>query len=96
MPQLLELADEFSQLLRERKASAFDAWVLKALTCKLKPLQKFLEGLLNDYDTVKASMTSEFSNGSVKRLNNNLKMLKRQMYGRAGLELLEKRFVMAA
>ena len=94
--QLFELADEFLQLLSERKASAFDAWVLKALTCKLKPLQKFVEGLLDDYDAVKASMTSEFSNGPVEGLNNKLKMLKRQMYGRASLELLEKRFVMAA
>ena len=94
--QLFELADEFLQLLREQKANAFDAWVLKALVCKLKPLQKFAEGLLDDYDVVKISMISEFSNGPVEGLNNKLKMLKRQMYGRAGLELLEKRFVMAA
>ncbi|MEM7773871.1 MAG: transposase, partial [Cyanobacteria bacterium P01_A01_bin.37] len=39
---------------------------------------------------------SEVSNGPVEGLNNKLKMLKRQMYGRASLELLEKRFVMAA
>ena len=94
--QLFELADDFLQLLRERKANAFDAWLLKALACKLKPLQKFAQGLLDDYDAVKVSMVSKFSNGPVEGLNNKLKMLKRQMYGRASLKLLEKRFVMAA
>jgi len=38
----------------------------------------------------------EVSNGPVEGLNNKLKMLKRQMYGRANLELLAKRFIMAA
>jgi transposase len=36
------------------------------------------------------------SNGAVEGLNNRLKMLKRQMYGRAGLELLERRFLLAS
>lgn len=38
---------------------------------------------------------STVSNGLVEWLNNRLKMLKRQMYGRAGLELLSKRFILA-
>ncbi|MGC1307532.1 MAG: transposase [Phormidesmis sp.] len=40
-------------------------------------------------------MALEVSNGPVEGLNNKLKMLKRQMYGRAGLDLLAKRFIMA-
>ena len=48
------------------------------------------------YVAVKASMSLEVSNGPVEGLNNKLKMLKRQMYGRAGLDLLAKRFIMAA
>ena len=69
---------------------------MKALTCNIKPLKTFAKGLFDDYAAVKASMMSEVSNGPVEGLNNKLKMLKRQMYGRASLELLEKRFVMAA
>lgn len=94
--RLIDLADEFLQLLRQRKADAFDGWVLKALTCKIQPLQRFAEGLLDDYDAVKASMSTEVSNGPIEGLNNKLKMLKRQMYGRAGLDLLAKRFIMAS
>jgi DNA-binding NarL/FixJ family response regulator len=93
---LVELAEEFLQLLRHRQVDAFDDWLLKAASCAIKPLQTFAKGLFDDYAAVKASLMTEFSNGPVEGLNNRLKMLKRQMYGRASLELLEKRFVMAA
>jgi len=93
---LVELADEFLQLLRQRQSDAFDNWLLKAAGSAIKPLQTFAKGLFDDYAAVKASMGSEWSNGPVEGLNNKLKMLKRQMYGRASLELLAKRFIMAA
>lgn len=68
---------------------------MKALKSLLKPLQTFAQGLVEDYAAVKASMMTSVSNGPVEGLNNRLKMLKRQMYGRAGLELLSKRFILA-
>ena len=49
-----------------------------------------------DYDAVKAGVTVDVSNGQVEGQNNRLKMLKRQMYGRAGLNLLRRRFLLAA
>jgi len=94
--RLVELADEFLQLLRQRQADAFDNWLLKAVGCAIKPLQTFAKGLFDDYAAVKASMMSEVSNGPVEGLNNKLKMLKRQMYGRASLDLLAKRLIMDA
>lgn len=79
-----------------RQADALDDWLMKAAGCAIKPLQTFAKGLFDDYAAVKASLMTEVSNGPVEGLNNKLKMLKRQMYGRASLELLEKRFIMAA
>lgn len=93
---LVDLAHTFLELLRQRQADAFDGWLMKALTCPIQPLKKFAAGLLDDYDAVKASMMMEVSNGPVEGLNNKLKMLKRQMFGRAGLTLLAKRFIMAS
>ena len=93
---LVDLAHTFLELLRRRQADAFDSWLMEALTCPIKPLKKFAASLMDDYAEVKASMMMEVSNGPVEGLNNKLKMLKRQMYGRAGLELLTKRFIMAA
>jgi transposase len=91
----VELADEFLQLLREQRADAFDDWLMKALKSSLKPFVQFAEGLFEDYAAVKASMMTTVSNGPVEGLNNRLKLLKRQMYGRAGLELLTKRFILS-
>ncbi len=68
---------------------------MKALKSSLKPFVKFAEGLFEDYSAVLASMMTTVSNAPVEGLNNRLKMLKRQMYGRAGLELLTKRFILA-
>lgn len=68
---------------------------MKALKSSLKPFVQFAEGLFEDYAAVLASMMTTVSNGPVEGLNNRLKMLKRQMYGRAGLELLTKRFILA-
>jgi transposase len=68
---------------------------MNVLKSSLKPFQKFAEGLIEDYKAVKLSVVLEVSNGAVEGLNNLLKMLKRQMYGRAGLELLSQRFILA-
>jgi transposase len=92
----VELAEEFLQLVRQRQGDGFEAWLMKALKSSLKPFQAFAEGLFDDYAAVKASMMTNISNGPVEGLNNRLKMLKRQMYGRAGIELLNKRFILAS
>ena len=93
LAMIVDLADDFLKLLRQRQANAFDDWLYKIEKSSIKPLQTFAKGLIEDYAAVKASMSSEWSNGPVEGLNNKLKMLKRQMYGRASLDLLEKRFV---
>ena len=93
---IVDLAHMFLELLRQRQADAFDSWLMKALTCPIQALKKFASGLMDDYAAVKASMMIEVSNGPVEGLNNKLKMLKRQMFGRAGLTLLSKRLIMAS
>ncbi|MEL7505100.1 MAG: transposase, partial [Cyanobacteria bacterium J06554_6] len=89
----IKITDEFLDLLRHQRAERFDTWLFEVLTCRLRPLQKFAEGLLDDYAAVKASLMLPVSNGPVEGINNRLKMLKRQMYGRAGLDLLAKRLI---
>jgi transposase len=91
----IELSESFLQLLRQHQADEFDDWLMNAIKSSLKPFKTFASGLFEDYAAVKLSLTSEVSNGAVEGLNNRLKMLKRQMYGRAGLELLSKRFILA-
>ena len=45
---------------------------------------------------MQAAVTLAWSNGQVEGQINRLKTLKRQMYGRANLDLLEHRFLLAA
>ena len=45
---------------------------------------------------MRTAITLGWSNGPVEGQINRLKMLKRSMYGRAGLDLLGRRFLLAA
>jgi transposase len=95
-PELVDaitLAQGFIDLVRQRLPEDLDSWLEKATNSSIKVFQTFAKGLKEDYDAVKAALTLDVSNGPVEGLNNRLKMLKRQMLGRAGLDLLAKRFI---
>jgi transposase len=51
----------------------------------------FGTGLLSDFDAVRNGLTQHWSSGAVEGNINRVKMIKRQMYGRAKLDLLRKR-----
>ena len=82
--------------MRQRQPAQLDPWRARAAESPLAPLQRFAKGLRDDYDAVKAGVTLPWSNGPVEGHINRLKMLKRQMFGRARLELLQRRFMPAA
>ena len=54
-------------------------------------LAQFARALRRDLDAVTQAITTPWSNGPVEGHINRLKMIKRQMYGRAGFELLRAR-----
>ena len=58
--------------------------------------RRFAKGLRDDFDAVKAGVTLPWSSGPVEGQITRLKLLKRQMFGRASLSLLERRFVLAS
>ena len=92
----IHLTQTFTDLVRERKPDDLDAWLQAALTSSLLPFERFAQGLQEDYAAVKAGVTLAVSNGPVEGQINRLKTLKRQMYGRAGIELLRRRFLLAS
>jgi len=92
----IELTESFCDLIRKRQPNQFEPWLNEAATCGLLPFQKFAAGLREDGAAVKAAMTLPVSNGVVEGHVNRLKMLKRQMYGRAGDELLKRRVLLAS
>jgi len=89
------LAQEFAQIIRERKVDAFDEWMTQAVTSGLAEMRGFVTGLQRDLAAVKAALTYEWSNGQVEGQVNRLKLLKRQMYGRANFDLLKQQVLHA-
>jgi transposase len=59
-------------------------------------LRDFVAGIVGDIKAVRAAMSQPWSNGPVEGQVNRLKMLKRQMYGRAKFDLLRRRVLHAA
>jgi transposase len=90
------LAQDFTRLVRERQPDQLDPWLARAAESPLVPLQRFAKGLRDDYEAVRAGITLTWSTGPVEGHINRLKMLKRQMFGRAKLALLQQRFLLAA
>jgi transposase len=93
--EAIDLAQDFTQLVRQRQPERFDPWLERASTSALEAVQRFASGLRDDYAAVKAGMTLPWSTGPVEGHINRLKMLKRHMFGRARLDLLSHRFVRA-
>ena len=81
--------------MRERQHALLDDWLEQASASGLGALRNFAASLRRDYAAVKAGVTLEWSNGPVEGEINRLKQLKRQMYGRAKLDLLRQRVLAA-
>jgi transposase len=91
--EAIDLAQDFTQLVRQRQPAQLDPWLKRAATSTLETLRRFAKGLQDDYAAVKAGVTLPWSTGPVEGHINRLKMLKRQMFGRARLDLLSRRFM---
>ena len=89
------LARDFADLVRTRQPERLEGWLARATTSEVSALRRFAQGLRDDYAAVKAGVTVPWSNGPVEGHINRLKMLKRQMFGRAHLDLLSRRFLRA-
>ena len=61
-----------------------------------EPLRRLLLGWGQDGPAVRAALTTPWSSGQAEGQITRLKLLKRQMYGRAGFDLLRHRTLLAA
>jgi len=93
--EAIDLAQDFATLVRQRQPTQLDPWLQRATTSAVDAVRRFATGLYEDYEAVKAGVTLPWSSGPVEGHINRLKMLKRQMFGRARLDLLSRRFLLA-
>ncbi|WP_437601970.1 ISL3 family transposase [Sorangium sp. So ce590] len=90
------LAQDFARVVRTRDAGALVPWLEQAAASSLAEFRDFAAGLRRDERAVKAALTEAWSNGQTEGQVTKLKMLKRQMYGRASVALLRQRLLLAA
>ena len=80
-------------ILTGLRGEQLDAWI--ATAGDQPDLRSFITGLKRDYQAVLNGLTLPYSSGKVEGNINKIKMLKRQMYGRARFDLLRKRVLLA-
>jgi len=86
-----ELAGEFQKMIKQREVDKLDVWIEAARVSQIKEMVGFADGLNTDREAVRGSLKYEWSNGQVEGQVNRLKLIKRQMYGRAKFDLLKAR-----
>lgn len=89
------LVQAFFRLVRGRQAEKLEGWIAAVEQSGIAELRQFCTGLRRDWEAVVAGLTLQWSNGPTEGEVNRLKLLKRQMYGRAGFALLRARVLAA-
>jgi transposase len=97
-PELDALAGHvraFAQMLTQLQGHRLHEWIAAVRTDDLPSMHTFINGLERDLGAVTAGLTLPWNSGVDEGHVNRIKMLKRQMFGRAGFRLLRKRVLLA-
>jgi transposase len=96
VPALTEarkLVDRFHTMIRQKAEADLDPWINAASESLIA---SFANGIAKDAAAVRAAITTSWSNGQTEGQITKLKMVKRQMYGRGKIDLLQARLIGAA
>jgi transposase len=85
----------FADMLTGRHGERLDEWAAAVDADDQPDLHSFTTGLKRDHTAVVNGLTMPHSSGAVEGTVNRIKVYKRQMYGRAKLDLLRKRVLLA-
>lgn len=87
------LGRDFEALITGRNEAKLSEWMKKALKSSVPEIVSFVRGLEQDQAAVRAAVKYEWSQGQTEGQVNRLKLIKRQMYGRANFDLLRARVI---
>jgi transposase len=93
---VVTVAEDFLVLLRRREGERLEAWLDTAEASDVDEVTRFAARLRSDLAAVQAGLTLRHSNGQTEGHVTKLKLVKRQGYGRAKIDLLRKRLLRAA
>ncbi|MER5669595.1 transposase, partial [Streptomyces mirabilis] len=86
----------FVTIMSNREGDRLPRWIADVCADEQCGLASFAAGLITDLDAVVFGMSTDWSSGPVEGRVNDLKALKRGMFGRARLPLLRKRLLLTA
>ncbi|MBF8193970.1 transposase, partial [Nonomuraea sp. K274] len=90
------LVRSFRNVFNKKRAILMDRWITSAQRSGIAQLVRFTAGLQNDLAAVHAAVTLPYNSGVAEGRITDLKMIKRQMAGRASIRLLRKRVILVA
>jgi transposase len=93
VPQLVEAREiiaAFQAMIRKKSLVDLEQWLERARTSLVA---SFANGVIKDQAAVSAAITSPWSNGQTEGQITKLKLVKRQMYGRGRIDLLQARAI---
>jgi transposase len=94
--QVFLLSQSFVKSLNGRNAPALENWLKRARKSHSMEIRNFVKGIDLDAAAVQAAFSLHWSNGITEGHINRLKLIKRQMYGRAHIDLLRIKVLHAA
>lgn len=91
---LYSCAYEFRTIIMGHTVTHLTDWIKKYESTTIARLQQLIKGIKLDITAIENSIRYPISNGRVEGFVNKIKMVKRTMYGRAGLNLLKRKLVL--
>jgi transposase len=88
------LGQRFSAMIKEQDCEALRPWLKDVADSGIDTLKQFAKGIKQDLDAVTNALRLPWSQGQVEGQVNRLKLIKRQMYGRANFDLLRKKVLL--
>ena len=93
VPTLVEARETIAQfhgMIRRKAAAELSPWIERA---RVSLVASFARGVTTDEAAVRAAITSPWSNGQTEGQITRLKLVRRQMYGRGNIDLLQARLI---
>jgi transposase len=81
----------FAAMIRDLDGGRLEEWLAQAESCEAPALRRFAASLKTDLAAVRAGLVESWNNGPVEGFIHKLKLVKRQGYGRANIDLLKAR-----
>ena len=84
------LVDRFQTMIRQKTETELEAWIIES---KRSLIASFANGIARDKAAVHTTITLPWSNGQIEARITKLKFVRRQIYGRVKLDLLQARLI---